>query len=122
MLREKRLFSFRRSIQQDFDVGVARCPRISHILSCDSLKQGIHLVAQPIERGTQRRTPLLRPSRLSTSTTTTIRPPALNAMRTTPRGVLGNFDFPSWRVEREILAIVCQPRQSTSFDFVERIR
>src|SRR5258708_38049453 len=85
------------------------------------------LVAQEIQRLSQRRAPLLIPSRFASGVTTAIANPAPHPVRTTPgcafaAGTVVDFNFKFEWLLGEIFPVVGNPKTSRRcFDF-ERVR
>src|SRR5262249_59224164 len=70
--------------------------------------------------GARGRPPLLGPAGLSADMTPTVRTPAFDPMRTAPRRVLDNLDFPPRWGQGEIFTVIGQLRQSLAFDLIQR--
>src|SRR5437588_12635990 len=90
---EKKLFSRLLRVENQRDTVVTRWPGIDEQRSARRLKIFYVLISQKVQRLSQRRPPLLIPSRLATGVTATIANPAPDAMDTTP-----GCSFPVWPI------------------------
>src|SRR5512133_754275 len=112
----------RRAIENYVDVCVASSPGIFEELGSFSLVGCCEIVAQGVEGSTQWSAPVLRPSRLHARVTAAIAAPALNAVRTTPRGVIDDFDFVCGRMLFKIFAVVGELGEIVGLDVLHGIR
>src|SRR5438552_1945913 len=108
MPREEFFKIFRRSIENDENVIVARFPWIMQELPRVRFKRRNNLIAQPIERVAKRGAPVLVPARAS-AVAAAILHPAAHAVRTTPGGSLVNLDLVRGWTTFEILAVIGDP-------------
>ena len=82
---------FVRAIENDADVVVASFPRVADKFLQPRLEDGRQLIAQPVQRGAERSTPLLVPG-MSAGIAATIAAPAFDAMHTTPGTIVDDFN------------------------------
>src|SRR5205814_10571232 len=105
MPREEFLKIFRRSIENDENVIVARFPRIAQELPRVRFKCRNNFIAQPIERVAKRGAPVLVPA-CASAVAAAVFHPAAHAVRTTPGRSLVNLDFVRGWMTLEILAVI----------------
>ena len=106
MLGQKCRHLFGGAIQDDVDEVVASRPGVFQRLGAAPLECRRQRVAQPIERLPQRLAPRLIPLGMAAGVAAAIRSPAFESVRTTPGGVLENFDPVIRRVHLQELAVV----------------
>ena len=73
-----------RAIQDNFDIGIARCPGIGKDLAGEALEEGNKRIAQVIKGVAQWSSPFLVPRGIGADMTAAVTAPAFDAMGTTP--------------------------------------
>src|SRR5579872_2527892 len=104
LLAEKGVHVVARTVQNHGDVLIAGAPGIEKEPAGRLLKFGRYGVSKPIEGLTQRGAPFLIPAGVA-GVTTAIRPPALDAVDTTPGGVFDDLHFVRGRMLFEEIGI-----------------
>ncbi len=103
---EKLAHRARAAVEDDVDVGVAGSPRVEEARPPARGKQDVEAAREPVEGLPQRIAPGLVP--VAAHLAAAIAPPALDAVDTTPRGVLEDLDLPLRGVQFEEFAVVGQ--------------
>src|SRR5262245_54082950 len=98
------------TVQQDFDVRIARGPRILEQRATDLLDRRVCLLAQPVERVAQRAPPLLVPAGLAAAVAAAVILPARHTVRAAPARILEELALPRRRHLGAELAVVGEPR------------
>jgi hypothetical protein len=93
------------SIEDDVDIGVTCDPEILEQRRSDLFGEGSRVIAEQIESLAKWSTPGLIPSG-SSAITSTVGPPALDAVSATPGAVVDNFSLPAWWKALEELAVI----------------
>ena len=107
MLLKKAIYDFLAAIENHVDVCVARGPHIVEEFRALLLGEWSEGVAQFVESLAQGCAPFLVPSRLA-AVAAAVGTPALDAVRTTPRGVFDDFALALRRKLREKAGVVGQ--------------
>src|SRR5579859_2926099 len=108
MPTEEIVYVCRGSVENGNYVFVSSRPRVLQKLLCASFVVGQQIIPQPIKRLAQRPPPFLVPAGTASGIAPAVTFPARHAVRAAPRGLFFDADLLSWRMQREVLAIIGQ--------------
>src|SRR6185437_3167537 len=108
-------------VENNVDIVVARSPWIFEQILCLLLELGRNSIAQPIQRLSQRRKPLLIPSGMPAGITAAVGPPALDSMYAAPRGVFNDLRQNFGRMHLEELPVINQLSLAAGLNAVQSV-
>src|SRR5277367_5871061 len=102
------------------NVFVAGAPGLLEIFRRVLFVEGCDLIAQPVERGTERSAPLLVPVAMAARITAAVVAPASDAVDAAPGGSFHTLDVVGGRKMFQVLGVVGELGPAFAFDVLQR--